>query len=237
MRLTSCADGEPLPDGDYLVQGVWRVELSGEVVQEVTGVSPVVVVGDLSPGALADAEMRRQAAQQDLGRRQHEAEEAQRRQVVDDLVANPSGNFWECGSLVPPPASGDVTLTVTLGPGEQPHYGRFVTVQTPTEPVVLDGLGAVVRVVVARDGVVVGWGGPESMGDVVGRLELAPGAPVTLGLPGWQWMCDAGVEGGDALPPGTYQLHAVIDGTLGVAGSEPQHVRLVSDPVDLVVER
>lgn len=238
LHLASCVDGTPLPAGDYLVQGVWRVvSTEGTVIREVTGASLPVVVGDLSPGDIADAEMRREAAQQDLGRRQREAEEAQRRQIVDALVANPSGSFWECGSLVPAPASEDVTLTVELGHGGQPHYGRFVTVRAQTESVVLDGLGAVVRVVVARDGVVVGWGGPEGHGDVVGRLDLAPGAPVTLGLPGWQWMCTGGVEDGDALPPGTYQLHAVIDGTLAVAGGEPQHVRLVSDPVDLVVER
>lgn len=236
IDAVSCVNGSPLPEGSYLLQAVHRTVGPDGTAHETAGASPPVVVGHLTPEQVAEAEVAYDEARQTLWRAEARAEEDRLQASIQGLVDAPTGTFPGCASVVPPASDGAVRLAATYGSGDPPHEGKAVTVSSTSDvPVVVDGGGLVARMVAARDGVVVALGAPDSLADTVGLLTLAPGGATTLGLPPIVSVC-----GGEAgrivrLPPGTYEVHAVIEATVQVGDDAPRTEQLVSPPTELVI--
>ena len=163
-------------------------------------------------------------------------------------AGTPTGVFPACGSATPADTgAAPLTLDLTLAPDGWTAGQRVeqtVSVRTTEGRHVLanaDAAGA--RLVLARDGVVVGTVAREAQDATM--LDLGPDRTQAVPLTGAFEVCEVAPTGDDAalgLPPGTYDAYAVLDVALkevveasgeAVSTSEPLVVR--GGPVPVTV--
>lgn len=228
--LGSCDGARSLPAGEYdLVAAALLANADGS---HAVGVSSGPVPFTVSP----------------VSWEAHEAQAELDRLVAAAQEPASGSTVGSCGTRLPTDLASDVGVELLLEPT---HPGGTLDGSrlTTRDGLTLSGEVPVTatRVVIARDGVVVGRASfdPEALA----ALALEAGEAVALPPIGDATLCRLPDAGGEPrpLPPGTYQVHAIVQsvGPLvevvdpdGNAVGRPvtSFVTLVSDPVDVVVE-
>ena len=232
MSCGSGSPGEALPAGDYTL-------VAREALLLTDGATPVEVIGGPWPFTITEADA---SANADT-----DAAEAQR--ALEAIIAE--APTWgvdspACGWTVAPDPASPLALTI-VSDGTTSAGGAFLQLEADLTTidgahVIGNGGSEAARLVLARDGVVVGatyWDPADST-----LVEVGPDSPVTLPLLGHLNVCSRQMTDtiGPALPPGTYQAYAVFEVMLkevttadGEATSRSDLVRAVSAPLDFTV--
>lgn len=239
LDLVACDSPAALPPGDYDL-------VAQEVLLLADGRTPVEVIGGPWPFTITEVDA---AADPEPEPGTLTEEQLQAQAAVDAILADAA--TWGvdspgCGWLVADDPASPLTLTVRSDAATFPA-GQLLELEA--DLTTIDGAhvignagGWAARLVLARDGVVVGatYWDPED----ATLVDVGPDSPVTLPLLGGLNVCSRQMTDtfGPALPPGTYQAHAVLDVMLkevttadGEATSRSDLVRAVSAPFDLTV--
>ena len=224
MALVLCNTDGPLADGEYQL-------VAAVTVEDVTHDRVVTLVGEPFPFTVSGASPEATTAEEAL---------------ADTLAQAPvSDPFPHCGSAVPEQVDPPVVIDLVLGervyaPGEV--FTTEVTVRSTADRTVLANAPIpVARIVLTRDGIVVGQVIQEPVDTDL--ITVAPGAPLTVPAEAQLSVCRLGFVDYPPfdLPAGTYQAYAVAEmwlkeiQTPDDAYSLNELFAAMSDPVEITV--
>ncbi|WP_024285827.1 hypothetical protein [Cellulomonas sp. KRMCY2] len=243
--------GDALPAGEYTLVAEQALLLAdGTTPVEVTGGPWPFTITEADPDAVAEAEA---AAAQRAVEAMLAQDQLRAQQAVDAILAEAATWGVEspgCGWAVEADPASPLALTI-VSDATTSVGGAFLQLEADLTTIdgahVIGNAGSrVARLVLARNGVVVGatyWDPADST-----PVDVGPDSPMTLPLVGHLDVCSRHLTqptdntAGPALPPGTYQAHAVLDVMLkevttadGEATSRSDLVRAVSEPFDVTV--
>lgn len=249
QALTSCEDGEPLPAGEYELEVVQLLRgPDGEVTTLRPGPWPAHAPEmDVSEDGAArlDEDLRRTEVE-----RAAEEQDAlmTRNEMLSAPRENPDGLMPLCGA---PAELGDGTAPLVLDPPDldlgaagQTATGTAVVRTRGDASVIANASGAGARLVLMKDGIVVGYQFLDAEDTSV--LELGPGEEREVPMHLTRQLCGTG-EGGTGpalpLPRDTYEAVVTLDVILKEVtepGAEPDDstraLTVVSEPVEVTIQ-